>query len=362
MIFNVLEEISSIVRRPLFFTTQEQRHSLDNMHTCRTIERGGRILECPNCTTRSVVFNPCNNRGCPECYRRNQILWKEKVQKKLIPTSHYHLVFSMPQAYVITWLRNKNRVMNCMFKIVNKVITELSNEFGLLMGCVLSFQSHGRGMCYKPHMHCILSAGGLNDKNEWIEIGTIRYTQIEDRFHYLMYRELALQIAVESLPVTKDIDNTEWHVHPEYHEKTGNHIAGYLSHTSCGAVINLKQSFQINGEKIPFTEMHNGKELKTELLRTTFVERYLNHIPPSGAVTVRYYGLYSNKNSERLKEAKKKFPVNNIEVEKEEIVDLCPECFSRMKVVLLFPADTSIEYIKMLCKQGPPAQYNVLIK
>jgi len=361
MDFNLLKEINSIVRLPLFFISQEQRHALDNMHTCRTLERGGRILECPNCATRSVVYNPCNNRGCPECYRRNQILWNEKVLNKLVKTSHYHLVFSIPSAYVITWLRNKNRVMNCMFKCVSKVIVEMNNEFGLLMGCVLSFQSHGKGMCYKPHMHCILSAGGVNDKNEWIEIGTIKYTKIEDRFHYLMYRELSLQIACESLPITKEIEEKEWRIHPEYHDKTGSRIVGYLSHTACGAVINLKQTFKINGNTIVFSEMHNGKEIQTELLKTTFVERYLNHIPPRGAVTVRYYGLYANKNAERLKEVKKFFS-EEIEAEKEEIIYLCPECLSRMKIVLLFTGDTRIEYIEMFCKQGPPQKYKVLNK
>ncbi|MCK5341777.1 MAG: hypothetical protein KAR20_00150, partial [Candidatus Heimdallarchaeota archaeon] len=38
--------------------------------------------------------------------------------------------------------------------------------------------------------------------------------------------------------------------------------------------------------------------------RPTFRDRYLNHIPPKGTVTIRNYGLYSNRYSDLLKEIK----------------------------------------------------------
>ncbi|WP_408034000.1 transposase zinc-binding domain-containing protein [Teretinema zuelzerae] len=49
---------------PLFFASTEQRKAVENMHTCRTAARGGRIVQCPNCYTRTVVYNPCNTRLC----------------------------------------------------------------------------------------------------------------------------------------------------------------------------------------------------------------------------------------------------------------------------------------------------------
>lgn len=124
------------------------------MHTCRTAVRGGRIVQCPKCYTRTIIYNPCNTRGCPICSSRNKVLWQKKVSKKLLPVSHYHLVFSIPSAFTTTWLRNKKRVAEILFKSVSKVIAELRASTGLLCGSALDFQSHGRGMSYKPHIHC----------------------------------------------------------------------------------------------------------------------------------------------------------------------------------------------------------------
>ena len=161
------------------------------------------------------------------------------------------------------------------------------------------------------------------------------------------------QIPSESLPETKRINEREWHIYPEYHRDSGKSIAGYLGHSSCGAVINLKQSFDINANTIRFSETHNGKQVETELGKRVFVERYLNHIPPSGLVTIRYYGLYSNQHTEDLKKIRKDFEVIQ-EVEEEVIIDLCPNCQSKMFTVLLFPAGTDSEEIELFCTHGPP--------
>jgi len=349
----ILEEITKVINSPLFFTSYEQKHAIENMHTCRTAVRGGRIVQCPKCYTRSVIYNPCNNRGCPICSGRNKILWQKKLNKKLLPVSHHHLIFSMPQAFTLTWLRYKKKVSEILFKSASKVIAELRNETGLLCGSALDFQSHGKGMCYKPHIHCMLSDGGINKDGKWEKLGTLRHTEMARRFRQLAYQELLKQIPSESLPATKDINEREWYIYPEYHHDNGKTIVGYLSHTACGAVINLKQHFDITENTIRFSEAHNGKQIETELEKRTFVERYLNHIPPSGLVTIRYYGLYSNQHAEELKEIRKEFEVED-EVEEEVIIDLCPNCQTRMFTVVLFPAGTNPEEIELLCTRGPP--------
>ena len=357
----ILEEITKVINSPLFFTSYEQKHAIDNMHTCRTAARGGRITECPKCSTRTVIYNPCNTRGCPICSARNKILWQKKLNKKLLPVSHYHLTFSMPQAFTTTWLRNKKAVAEILFKSASKVIAELRNETGLLCGSALDFQTHGKGMCYKPHIHCILSDGGINKDGKWEKLGTIRPTEMTNRFRQLAYQELLKEIPSQSLPETKEIKEREWYVYSEYHRDSGKSIVGYLGHTACGAVINLKQNFTITENTISFSETHNGKQIETELPKRTFVERYLNHIPPSGLVTIRYYGFYSNQHTEELKEIRKEFEIEQ-EVEEESVVDLCPNCQARMYTVVLFPAGTDPEEIESMCNRGPPrlvaAYYN----
>ena len=122
----------------------------------------------------------------------------------------------------------------------------------------------------------------------------------------------------------------------------------------CGNT-NLNQDIEEDTVKgtMRFTENHAGKKVSTELLKTTFVERYCNHIPPPHTVTVRYYGLYSNQYSSQLEELQKEFPIE-IDYEDEELVDRCPKCHTPMDIIkTLEPYEVVMSY-EEFCNHDPP--------
>jgi len=328
----ILEELAKAAFATGFRLSDENAWAIEQMYQCRTPLKGGKVLVCPHCNTIKVLYTPCNHRGCPTCYEKNQIQWKLRLQKKLLNTSHYHLTFSMPQAYVPTWLTHKETLTKILFETASKAIKYIEEEQGLLIGSVLVFQSHGKGMSYKPHIHCILTAGGINDKAEWKELGSIRYSEVEKIFKIETKQELNKRIPKTSLPDKNKIYEQEWRVHPELHSGTGKWIAEYLSHAISGVVIDMKQQFTINEEEgtIGFKESHGGKETQTFLSKRIFTERYLNHIPPSGMVTVRYYSLYSNRHADDLESLREIFPRDEKPCEEINEEELCPVCGTKM--------------------------------
>ncbi len=351
---------------PDFTLSAEAEYALSNMRTCRTSERGGQIVCCPDCGTAIIRYNPCNKRGCPTCYKKNQLLWKNKRQKKLLPVSHYHLVFSIPQAFVSTWLQHKRTVSEALLKSVGQEISELGKEYGLLLGCVLAFQSHGKGMCYKPHVHCALTAGGMDSNKKWIETGSLEYTKLEQKIRETFYAKLSDHLSVAELPAQKGIDIREWNVHPTMHQKTGKGIIEYVSHTVSGVVIDMHQEFIINKENktVTFTEEHSGKKIETVLSNRIFTERYFNHIPPSREVMLRYYGLYANLHAEDLETIRKELVEEISEEEEldEEIKEnICPVCHGQLSTVITFLPNELPLFIKYMYVHGPP-EHNEIIK
>jgi len=117
-----LDTLLSLSQLPEITLTASMAHALENMKKCRTVEKGGRVLFCPECKTSMILYNPCNKRGCPICYRKNQIQWQNKAERKLLPVTHYHLTFSIPDSYTGIWLRNKKAVMDSLFIAVREAI------------------------------------------------------------------------------------------------------------------------------------------------------------------------------------------------------------------------------------------------
>lgn len=103
------------------------------------------------------------------------------------------------------------------------------------------------------------------------------------------------------------------------------------------------------------TEFHNGKKRKTVLDRFTFVERYLEHVPPKGVVTIRNYGLYSNKYKEKLAEVRLEEFGQTQEIEDYE--ETCPKCHNILEVRSSFsPVDEFPLILKLYLKkyEDPP--------
>ena len=354
----ILDTILKATNSPSFIVTSEQRRALQNMQSCRTLIRGGIVLQCPECKTTQILYHPCNQRGCPICYKKNQILWKTKLQKRILPTSHFHLVFSVPQVFTTIWLRNKKTITNILFSSISKCIKELGKELGILFGSVLVFQSKGKGLCYKPHVHCILTAGGLNDAKQWVDVGSIDYTKLKERLCSIVSKKLVKAPDIDNAFNISAINKKEWSIYPTFHHLTGKDIVEYLSHSMSGVVIDMEQNFKIDNElnTIGFSEIHAGKKIDTTLSTQTFIERYLNHIPPAKTVTVRYYGFYSNRNKKELEIWKKKL-IGSIDyktIAPELITYICPTCKSKMHEVFVFRPFAKPDFSKYGFLHGPP--------
>jgi hypothetical protein len=323
------------------------------MKECHTIRYGGRVVQCPECGEVHAVYNPCNKRGCPICYGHRQKIWKRNISKIVLNTGHYHTIFSTPPELIIVWLKHKHEYMNAFFDSIKKAITEISKIYGITPGCVASFQSSAKGMAYKPHIHCAISDGGIDKDGKWVKLDNLATTLLCNVVKETLYTNLKKVIPSEDLPPENKINTKGYTVYATHYKDNAEKIVGYMAHVASGTVFNIKKGIVINQEKetVIFSEKHNGDYVQSELSTDLFVERFMNHIPPAHSVTVRYYGLYSNKYRKKLEEIRTQFPDERIE---EEPVDICPICKHPMKIVkVLEPYEEMLPIIEY-AKVGPP--------
>lgn len=331
-----------------------QAHALENMKKCRTHELGGRMLECPECGTRIIQYNPCNIRGCPICYEKNQIQWKRHAQKRLLPTRHYHLIFSIPEHYTRIWLSHKKVVVESLFQAVRTALRTIQESEGLLIGSLLVFQSHGIGMSYKPHMHCVLSGGGLDSTGIYRELGSIPFSKLEAMVEEEFESNIKKSVGTEEVAEICLEKKKSYKVYTGFHEDGANQIIEYLSGTRNGVVVDIEREVEVVDKGIIIKQNDKGNVRITHLDKIAFLERYLNHIPPERTVMARYYGLYSNRHKDDYKKAKKQVKNDNKEEELTPYIELCPVCNAETRVVFLFKRDELHLIPEVRDINGPP--------
>lgn len=354
-----LDTLLSLCQLPGIMITVSMAHALEDMKKCRTAEKGGRVLFCPECKTSVILYNPCNKRGCPICYRKNQLQWQRKAEHKILPTTHYHLTFSLPELYTGIWLRHKDEVMQSLFIAVKEAITVLGEETGLLLGSLLVFQSHGRGMSYKPHMHCVLSGGGLDTNKKWVGLKNIPTRKMEQKTEERFVEELQKRLQIDLEALIKKTKVKQYRIYTGIHKGSGKNIIEYLSKSRNGVVLDMGQELIIDDESITFKEIDGAVERETRLKKTTFIERYLNHIPLERSVMARYYGLYSNRHKEDLRIAAEEVIDEKAE-ELKPYKELCPKCKKEMIVIEIIKKQEHYKFRKYGSNQGPPGHGEII--
>ena len=323
----ILEILLKVIQSGELTINEEQHKSVRLFEKCRTQDLGRQVHQCPHCQTQVICYNPCNKRGCPSCFLKNQLSWLYRSLPRVLPTEHIHLVFSIPQRYTLEWLNNKKDIIRDLFRSVDSTLKDLEKSTGLSLGRVLVFHSHCQGLGYKPHIHCVLTNGGLDSEQRWKPLGPLPLQKMKEYFEKRFKK-----IRKESLT---NKDTGTWEVFARKHEKSSKAIFNYLAQSVNAVHIQIDSQFEkVHKDMLRISDKKSGESRYTEMEEVTFAKRYLNHIPPERTVIIRYYGLYANRQTDKLEQAKNQLGIKPVEP-KEQNVPLCPNCHEKMILVLV---------------------------
>ena len=152
--------------------TEAQRKVLRDISACRTEVLGGRVDVCAGCGYEKAVFNSCRNRHCPACQALTQARWMEGRLARLLPTDYFHVVFTVPDELLVGLaMRNRELFFDAMFAAGSQTLLTLGEDekrLGAQLGLTAVLHTWTRDLRFHPHLHCIVTGGGLTrDGARW---------------------------------------------------------------------------------------------------------------------------------------------------------------------------------------------------
>ncbi len=136
---------------------------------CRTAALGGHIQACPEGYVERVWYNSCKHRCCPQCNQVQIERWLEFQQARLLACPHHHLIFILPHQLNPLWSLNPGVMTGLLFEAVGDTVRELIGDpkhLGAEPGFILTLHTWGRSLSLHPHIHCLITAGGL--EGQWV--------------------------------------------------------------------------------------------------------------------------------------------------------------------------------------------------
>ena len=277
-----------------------QKRALRDIENCRTPFFGGHVYQCDHCGQDVFAYHSCGNRSCPKCHQNQTDRWLEKQRGHLLPCSYFLVTFTLPAELRRLARAHPRKIYGLLMKAASDALQKLANDpryLGARVGSLSVLHTWTRAMLFHPHVHMLVTAGGLShDGTSWIEPKHRRFLVPVEALSIIFRAKICAGLKKAGLlgGLPPSLWKKNWVVHCE-HAGRGEKVLDYLArYVFRIAITNSRLEF-IDATIVRFHYRDN----KTRQIRHVslpaieFLERFLQHVPPRGCVKVRYYGIWS---------------------------------------------------------------------
>ena len=149
-----------------------QRKALDAIESCRTSRLGGIRRACTHCGHAHVRWHSCRNRHCPRCQQSKQQEWIAARLRELPPVAYTHLVFTVPDTLAQHCRAQPEVLYRALFEAASQSVLQLAQErYGIKPGMIAVLHTWGENLHFHPHIHLIVTAGGMTQQGQWKPTG-----------------------------------------------------------------------------------------------------------------------------------------------------------------------------------------------
>ena len=280
--------------------------AMRDIEQCRTPVLGGQVYVCTKCDERRYSYHSCKNRHCPKCGNDQAEKWLEEQKELLLPVVHFLVTFTLPEELRRVARSNQKTVYSILFRASSEALQKMAWDerfVGGRLGMVGVLHTWTRALIYHPHVHYIVTGGGLSEKGDWKrsrEVFLVPVRALSVIFR-AKFRDLLKKTELFD-QVDGRVWKKEWVVHSEP-VGSGGAAFKYLAPYVFRVAISNSRILKLEDGRVTF----KYKDSATDQVKYAtvsaeeFMRRFLQHVLPERFVKVRYYGLLSPGNRHQLK-------------------------------------------------------------
>jgi hypothetical protein len=290
------------------------------IEVCRTAALGGHRDQCDHCGHVEISYNSCRNRHCPKCQTLRKEKWIEARREDLLPIEYFHVVFTIPSELNHLALLNQRVLYDLLFRSASETLTELTQDpkhLGATVGVIGILHTWGQNLMDHPHLHCIVTGGGLSSDGTWIPCRRGFFLPI--RVMSTLFRGKFLDLLKDTFKkddlvfpdslshlknpgdfetFRKNLYHKKWVVYckPPFDGPKG--VLQYLGRYTHRIAISNNRILSNRGGNVCFLwrDYADHNRPKTMTLKAgEFIRRFLLHVLPARYVRIRHFGLLANR-------------------------------------------------------------------
>jgi len=289
------------------------QENVEKMLSCGDIREGYYEYYCQDCGTTKKVGFTCKSRLCLRCFKVAVDDWLNQAKKVLFEgVIHRQVVLTVPKTIrplVLAEEEFLKAYMDAGAVAVKKLIEEWRRKKKIRVGIMAVLQLHGRAGNRNPHLHFVVSEGGIDKQKKWREVNYFDTRKLRKKWQYHVIT--ALKKAVRGT-----VYQSEWYAKlGEMFQKypTGfdcdcmpeagpvDRLVVYLCKYVSSPPISIRRIEGYDGQMVTYRyEDHLRGPVTETISAVEFIGRMIQHLPPKNFRMVRYYGIYARPVREKI--------------------------------------------------------------
>ena len=263
-------------------------------------------------STKKVGFT-CKSRLCLRCFKVAVDDWLNQAKKVLFEgVIHRQVVLTVPKTIRPLVLADEEFLkayMDAGAQAVKELIEEWRRKKKIRVGIMAVLQLHGRAGNRNPHLHFVVSEGGIDKDKKWREVNFFDTKKLRKKWQYHVITALK-----------KAVRGTAYEA--EWYDKLGAMFRLYPTGFDCDCMpesgpverlvvylckyvssppISIRRIEGYDGQNVTYRyEDHLKGEVHETIPATEFIGRMIQHLPPKNFRMVRYYGIYARPVREKI--------------------------------------------------------------
>lgn len=283
--------------------------AVQKMLGCGDPKNGYATYVCSNCggDWKKVPFS-CKSCFCLSCAKVYSDQWAARIEAILfLGVAYRHTVLTVPDGLRIYFYRDA-RLLSELMKVGVKCLEDTLATVlrrPVKGGYIVVVQTNGRSGSYNPHLHIIMTSGGLATSRQgghyWVKLKYIPYQLLHKKWQYHLFEMLKEQVPTEEMHAKIDelyrkypnglVANIEKGKVP----KRIRELAKYLAKYVVSPPISVRRIVSYDGQSVKYwyNDHKSGRRKAEEVDVFSFIGRMVQHILPKGMQRIRYYGLHA---------------------------------------------------------------------
>lgn len=316
-----------LVKHPASAQPSQNLHVQKVLHrlkVCRTASLGYHVYRCGDerCGHIKYQYHSCRDRHCPNCGAIKKQEWIEARMQELLPVKYYHVVFTLPHELNSLVMGHRKLLFKLLFDASAQTLLGFAKDpkyLGAMPGIIHVLHTWGQQLSFHPHVHCIVSGGGITvdnvwkeaTKNDWRFLFPVKAMSIVYRARFLQPLKQMMDKGEVIPPDTTDVKQLlnllyqkDWIVYAKAPFGGPHAVIEYLGRYTHKVAISNHRICSINDEENTVSFVYkdysdDNQQKQMTLSVTEFIRRFTQHILPQRFTKIRTYGYLSNRNRHR---------------------------------------------------------------